>query len=290
MTDAEKTETSENTLTTYQAKACQAVRAWSVYITFYAVALMLVVVTFRSNQNGIQNLLLELAKDPAVWGLVLMPPLFMMFLRWSALELVTQLLDAKPDAKSESEIDSGLDQPSIEQAIFEDADSLTDAGAMIDTDLLAEPVTGSESFDLYSLLQNMVNDRSTIARDKGIQFSLEIRDDVPVRFTGQPTVLANVLNELLDSALKNAGSIEINTGEIYISAKVLEQAHGKLLLRFEVGDSGTGDGISREHLNYCRKLLAPVSGQISEHRKEGQGHTVWFTIMLRKEHNKTAVA
>ncbi len=285
MTDAEKTGIPENTLTTYQAQACQAVRAWSVYITFYAVAVILVVVTFRSDQNGIQNLLLELAKDPAVWGLVLMPPLFMMFLRWSALELVTQLLGAKTDAKSESEIDSGLDQPSIEQAIFEDADSLTDAGAMIDTDLLAEPVASRESFDLYSLLQNMVNDRSTVAREKGIQFSLEIRDDVPVRFAGQPTVLANVLNELLDCALKHAGPCEI-----YVSAKVLEQAHGKMLLRFEVGDSGTGDGISREHLHHCRELLAPVSGQISEHHKEGQGHTVWFTIMLRKEHNKTAAA
>jgi len=281
MTDVEKTETSRDTLTTYQAQACQAVRVWSVYITFYAVVVMLIVVTFRSDQNGIQNLLLALVNDPAVWGMVLMPPLFMMFLRWSALELVTQLLGAKLD----SEPGSGLDRPSIEQAIFADAESLTDAGAMIDTDLLAEPIVANDSFDLYSLLQNMVDDHSTKARDKDIQFSLEIRDDVPVRFSGQPTVLASVLDELLDCALKHAGP-----NEIYISAKVLEQAHGKLLLRFEVGDSGTGDGISREHLNHCRKLLISVSGQISEHNKQGQGHTVWFTIMMRKEHKKTAAA
>ncbi len=281
MTDAEKIETSQDTLTTYQAKACQTVRVWSVYMTFYAVAVMLVVVTLRSDQSGIQNLLLKLAKDPAVWGMVLMPPLFMMFLRWSALELVTQLFGAELD----SELDSGLDRPSIEQAIFVDAESLTDAGSMIDTDLLAKPVVTKESFDLYSLLQNMVDDRSATARDKGIQFSLEIRDDVPVRVAGQPTILASVLNELLDCALKHAGP-----SEIYISAKVLERAHGELLLRFEVGDSGTGDGISSEHLNHCRGLLASVNGQISEHHKEGQGHTVWFTIMIRKVHKKTAAA
>jgi len=100
MTDAEKTETSQDTLTTYQAQACQAVRVWSVYIAFYAVAVMLIVVTFRSDQNGIQNLLIELVNDPAVWGIVLMPPLFIMFLRWSALELVTQLLGAELDSNS----------------------------------------------------------------------------------------------------------------------------------------------------------------------------------------------
>ena len=281
MTDAEKKELSQDTLTTYQARACQAVRVWSVYITFYALAVMLVVVTYRSDHHGIQSLIIALAKDPAIWGIMLMPPLFMMFLRWWALELVSHLLAPELD----TELDSGLDQPSIEQAIFADAESLTDAGAMIDTDLLAEPAVTNESFDLYSLLQNMVDDRSAVARDKGIQLSLEIRDDVPVRVAGQPTVLAGVMNELLDCALKHTGP-----SEIYISAKVLEQAHGNLLLRFEVGDSGTGDGISRDHLNHCRMLLASVSGQISEHHKEGQGHTVWFTIMMRKERKKTAAA
>lgn len=277
MADAEKTGHSPNTLTDCQAKACQAVRGWSVYITFYAVAVMLVVVTFRSENNGMSNLMLELVKDPAVWGIVLMPPLFMMFLRWSVLELVTKLFDP--------ELDNGLDQPSIEQAIFSDAESLTDAGSMIDTDLLAEKDDAKESFDLHLLLQNMVDSRSATAQSKGVQFSIEIRDDVPVKVSGQPTVLASVLTEVLDCALQHT-----EQGEIYIHAKVLEQAHGKFLLRFEVGHSGSGESISNDRLHRCHELLASMGGQISEHNKKGQGHNVWFTIMVRKEHKKSAAA
>lgn len=263
-----KTDKSGHTLdrlTNYQSMARRAVLGWSVYITYYAVAFILIALTMRNDSGGISSLLLGLSKDPAIWGIVLMPPLFMIFLRWSVMDLATRLHN----------LDS--DQTPIEQALFDGAESFSEP--------TSESTMVGEAFELHSLLQNMADIRDAVTQRKKIRVSIDIHSDVPKNVAGQPVILQSVLNELFDNAVQRT-----KEGEIYINAKVLEQSHGKLLLRFEVGDSGTGDGISVKHMHHFQELLAAVGGQISEHNKKGSGQTVWFTMMLQKRHKQTAVA
>lgn len=256
MTGPDKNEQADS-LTTYQSMARSAVRGWTVYITFYSVAFTLVALTTRNNFDNLSGLLMNLAKDPAIWGIILMPPLFMMFLRWSAMDLATRLhnLDSEPAP--------------LEQSLFEEADSFS------------EPTFVGEDFKLHSLLKRMIKNRSEDIKAKDLAVSIEIRDDVPNRLIGQPVILKSVLDEILYRAIKRTGA-----GSIYISVKTLEKSAGKFLLRFEVGDSGTGSGLSESNLLHFQELLASVGGQISEHSNKGAGQTVWFTMMLQKQHKQ----
>lgn len=261
MADPDKNDQSKDSLTTYQKIALSTVRRWLIYVTCYALAVLLLAVTLRSSNSTFSEIFPELLKDPAIWGVVLMPPLLMIFMRWSVMDMVTQLhnLDA--------------DQSPLEDSIFSEADSLT------------EPVKTGQSFELYTLLNQIIECRETILQQKEIKVSIEVHHDIPNNLAGQLIVLKSVLNELFDSAIERS-----EKSSIYVGARLLEQSHGKFLLRFEVGDSGTGYGISENSLLRCQDLLATVGGQIGEHNKQNLGQTVWFTIILQKEHGQTVAA
>lgn len=261
MSDSGKNEQIQDRLTIYQSMACKAVQRWSVTIAYYAVIFILITLTTRSDSGGISGLLLGLLKDPAIWGIALMPPVFMMFLRWSAMDLATQLHDL--DTK----------QTPLEQALFGEAESLSG------------PTNNGKVFELRALFTKVVEGHGSTMREKNVQVSLEIHEDIPRNLAGQSIILESVLSELLGSAVDRSSK-----GCIYISAKVLEKLRGTLLLRFEVGDTGTGDGISENSLQCCRELLAPVDGQINQQNKNSPGQTVWFTMMMQKEHKHIAAA
>jgi len=261
MSDPENTERSKDRLTHYQTMACRAARGWSLYITYYAAIFILIVMATHHDHGDASTILTEILQDPAIWGIAIMPPLFMMFMRWSAMDLATQLHN----------LDS--DQTPLEQTLFATADSFS------------EPALSNESFELNSLLVEVVEKRGSIMREKNVQVSLEVHEDIPNHLAGQPQILKTVLGELFDSAVDRTSK-----GCIYISAKVLEKLHGTLLLRFEVGDSGAGDHISEARLQQCQQLLSPVDGQINEQNKKSPGQTVWFTMTLQKEHKKIAAA
>jgi len=248
-------------LSTYQNMAKHAVRAWSVYITYYAIAIVLVIITTHKSFETLSGFLLDLAEDPIFWFVVIMPPLLVFYLRWSVMELATRLHN----------VDS--EYVPLDESLFSDADGFS------------ETTHAGETFDLHRLLNEIVEAHASTAGDKNIHFSADIHNDVPTSVVGQSLILKTVLNELLTSAVSRT-----ELGEIYVSTKVLEESHGELLTRFEVGDSGSGDGISNSHMHHYGELLASVGGQISEHTKRGSGQTVWFTMMLHKEYKQTAAA
>lgn len=98
------------------------------------------------------------------------------------------------------------------------------------------------SFDLPSTLEKVVKIQRPKAEAKNLDFKFEIPESLPNRIVGDKGKLVQILNHLLDNAIKftNSGSVEVN---IHAKRKGKEAIH----LAFEIKD--TGIGISKEKMS-----------------------------------------
>ena len=159
----------------------------------------------------------------------------------------------------------------------------------------------STDFHLSAILDNVGSIIGDSARRKGLAVKLD-GDAVPLWLRGDPTRLRQALLNYAGNAVKFTDS-----GVIAISAKLLEDCDGELLVRFAVADTGIGidgDKIGRLFQSFeqadasttrkyggtglglaiTRRLAQLMGGEAGVTSTVGVGSTFWFTVRLQRGH------
>jgi two-component system sensor histidine kinase RpfC len=97
----------------------------------------------------------------------------------------------------------------------------------------------NKPFNLHALVTFVRNSYIASARAKSLQFNINISASVPSHVFGDQTRIQQVLMNLVSNAIRFT-----DTGEIEIKLSKISELDSKVLLRFEVSD--TGIGISQE--------------------------------------------
>lgn len=149
-------------------------------------------------------------------------------------------------------------------------------------------------FDLSALLLELKKRHGDKAQNKGLTLHIDSAPDLPTRLHGDRLRLLQILNNLIDNAIKftHAGQVTV---------KLMPQGDQ---LRVEVHDAGRGIAVERqpyifrrfEHadvqtnrayggtglgLTLCEKLTALHGGQIGVVSQLGRGAMFWFEIPLQ---------
>lgn len=163
------------------------------------------------------------------------------------------------------------------------------------------------AFDLHDLIQGVGSVLQVRANEKGLTGGLDIGANCPQFVTGDAARLRQVLSSLVDNALKFTahGSIRL-----YASAG---EADGRLLLRFDVTDTGVGlskaiqerlfqpfvqfeskvgghAGGTGLGLPIARKLAMLMGGEIGCESVVGQGTHYWFVLPAERARPTAAPA
>ncbi len=155
-------------------------------------------------------------------------------------------------------------------------------------------------FDLEVCLEDCVKILGGKAREKGLSPMSTIGSGVPRSLRGDPGRLRQVLINIAGNAVKFT-----RQGEVRIHTTLIEEFRDRVLLRFEVRDTGVGiapaknsglfvsfsqgdSSTTREFggsglgLAISRSLVRLMGGDIGFESEEGRGSTFWFTISLGK--------
>ncbi|WJV61796.1 two-component sensor histidine kinase BarA [Pectobacteriaceae bacterium CE70] len=153
-------------------------------------------------------------------------------------------------------------------------------------------------FSLHNTLDEVVMLLAHTAHEKGLELTLNIQNDVPEQFIGDPLRLQQIITNLLGNAIKFT-----EQGNIDIRVEKRRQEHQQVQLEIQLKDTGIGiaeiqqaqlfqafrqadTSISRRHggtglgLVITQRLVREMGGDISFHSKLNQGSTFWFTINL----------
>ncbi|EUJ10996.1 signal transduction histidine kinase [Methylophilaceae bacterium 11] len=159
-------------------------------------------------------------------------------------------------------------------------------------------VEHKEDFYLQNLILTTVNLFETQANHKGIVIDYDIAQDTPLKLHGNLLHTKQVLINLVGNAVKFT-----EQGSVYVRVTAAKHSQGKVIVRFEVKD--TGIGISKESLPHIfesftqaeesikykfggtglgttisKKLVELMDGEIGIESELGQGSTFWFEIPL----------
>ncbi len=140
------------------------------------------------------------------------------------------------------------------------------------------------------------------ARERGIDLSLDIRPDVPVRVKGDPLRTSQIIINLLNNALKFT-----NQGSVKMTAEVENLKQDNVArIKFTISDTGIGmpeivrtnifelfnqgdPSIAREYggtglgLAISKSLCEMMGGNISFHSEKDKGTTFWFALDYETE-------
>lgn len=153
----------------------------------------------------------------------------------------------------------------------------------------------SAPFSLGSVLDRISDIYATKAKEKGIEFSVDIQDGVPLYLSGDSLRLEQILINLVGNAVKFTSQ-----GGVNVSVGGAETEPGKATLSFTVTDSGIGmneeqiervfspfvqadASMSRKFegtglgLSIVRKLVDLMGGDVAVQSSPGQGSTFTFT-------------
>lgn len=159
-------------------------------------------------------------------------------------------------------------------------------------------------FDFYKLLDDTFKTHLFKVREKGLKYKCQIGDDIPRFVTGDPTRLQQVLNNLISNAVKFT-----DFGEVKICSSVERQFDDKVLIKFNVSDTGIGiskdelkrlfksfsqvDGsITRKYggtglgLAITKQLVEMMSGEICVESEKNKGSVFTFTVLLSTKNNE----
>ncbi|MBI5922838.1 MAG: PAS domain S-box protein [Betaproteobacteria bacterium] len=159
----------------------------------------------------------------------------------------------------------------------------------------------SADFSLSAILDNIASIIGEAARDKGLLIEID-RDAVPPWLRGDQTRLRQALLNYASNAVKFT-----EHGSIVLRARVLEDSGDKLLMRFEVADTGIGiapeqmarlfqsfeqadSTTTRKYggtglgLAITRQLARLMGGEVGADSTPGAGSTFWFTARVERGH------
>ncbi|WP_159075749.1 7TM diverse intracellular signaling domain-containing protein [Muricauda brasiliensis] len=97
-------------------------------------------------------------------------------------------------------------------------------------------------FDLNSTLTKILKSQEKKALAKGLEFNISISDNLPSRIVGDKAKLVQILNHLLDNAIKFT-----NQGKVEVEVLCTRNGENKASIRFNIKD--TGIGISKEKMS-----------------------------------------
>ncbi len=154
-------------------------------------------------------------------------------------------------------------------------------------------------FDLALTVEEVTAMCAGRARSKGVEFVCTMSPDVPNYLMGDPTRLRQILNNLIDNAIKFT-----DRGRIGIRTEKVGEGEDSITVGFLVQDTGIGfseeqharlfDGFVQAEMANARKqgaglglaiskqLVEMMNGEIGARSVQGQGSTFYFTIMLGK--------
>ncbi|XME02980.1 sensor histidine kinase [Lachnospiraceae bacterium C1.1] len=163
-----------------------------------------------------------------------------------------------------------------------------------------------EKFSLYKLIDDCINTSISVANEKGLNLTSHIADNVPNEVTGDEFRLSQVINNLINNALKftSMGHVALEVYKTKQSGKTAE-------LTFFVMDTGIGmseedkdklfksftqaDGsITRKYggtglgLYVCKQIVELMGGHIEVDSEKGKGSTFIFTVNLGCENEDGA--
>lgn len=153
-------------------------------------------------------------------------------------------------------------------------------------------------FPLRNTLDEVVTLLAHSSHDKGLELTLNIKNDVPDNVIGGPLRLQQVITNLVGNAIKFTES-----GNIDILVEKRALSNTKVQIEVQIRDTGIGiperdqsrlfqafrqadASISRRHggtglgLVITQKLVNEMGGDISFHSQPNRGSTFWFHIHL----------
>ncbi|MEN9354238.1 MAG: hypothetical protein RL318_1563 [Fibrobacterota bacterium] len=156
-------------------------------------------------------------------------------------------------------------------------------------------------FNLETMMEEFADSLALRASERQLDWNCLISRDVPLALKGDPGRLRQILTNLAANALKFTTS-----GEVSVTASVLEESAGDVLLRFSVKDTGIGippdkidtlfekftqvdSSTSRKFggtglgLAISKELTSMMSGEIGVDSEVEHGSTFWFTVRLAKQ-------
>jgi PAS domain S-box-containing protein len=166
----------------------------------------------------------------------------------------------------------------------------------------------SLEFDLRKTVEDVVNLLKDGARKKGLALTVRWTPGAPVRATGDPVRLRQILMNLIGNAVKFT-----DHGEVSIVVGIEWEERDGVRVRFEVRDSGIGItpeaqarlfqpftqadpsttrrfGGTGLGLAICKELVEMMGGEIGVESTPGQGSLFWFSArMTRPEPPSLAV-
>jgi CheY-like chemotaxis protein/anti-sigma regulatory factor (Ser/Thr protein kinase) len=164
---------------------------------------------------------------------------------------------------------------------------------------------GQISFEQISFnIRNEVDDVYKVlaysARQKNLELSVRISNDVSETVQGDPFRLKQILINLINNAIKFT-----KKGFVRVSVSLLRKTGHKDAIRFEVQDTGIGISPDNQQklftsfsqadtsttrnfggsglgLAISKRLVQMMDGDIGVESEEGRGSTFWFTVSLDK--------
>ncbi len=153
-------------------------------------------------------------------------------------------------------------------------------------------------FDLEKVLEDVSSLMSERATSKGLEFVIEMADEVPRHLVGDPLRIGQVLINYASNAVKFT-----ERGEVAIHVGLKEDQGQEVLLRFAVHDTGIGikagelptlfnsfqqadSSTTRKYggtglgLVIAKRLAELMGGQAGAESEPGRGSTFWFTARL----------
>jgi signal transduction histidine kinase/DNA-binding response OmpR family regulator len=158
-------------------------------------------------------------------------------------------------------------------------------------------------FDLRATLEDVADLLSFRATEKELEFILLVAPDVPATVRGDPGRLRQVLINLGGNAVKFT-----HEGEVSLHVKLERASADRVVLRFEVHDTGIGIPPEKQSdlfqpfsqvdasmtrrfggtglgLSISKRLVELMGGEINVISEEGRGSTFWFAVDLQVASN-----
>ncbi|RMG58879.1 MAG: response regulator, partial [Deltaproteobacteria bacterium] len=156
-------------------------------------------------------------------------------------------------------------------------------------------------FDLYETVRNSISIVQPLAATKKLELYTRFSPRIPFLVKGDPAQLQKVLINLLGNAVKFT-----EKGHVCLTADLVEENEERIIVRFEVEDTGIGippeisdrifepftqadSSISRRYggtglgTTIAKNLVTLMGGEIGFQSEAGKGTTFWFTIPLKKQ-------